>query len=182
MKRYAAFLRGVMPYNCKMADLKRAFESAGFTEVKTVLGSGNVVFSAEASGVRALERTAEQAMAKTMGRVFFTIVRPVAELKKLVAADPFARLKAAPDAKRVVTFLRTKPKQPLVLPKGEIDGARMLAHRGAEVFTAYRITPRARLKGPTFMRLIEQAAGTGQTTRSWQTIEKILMAAGSSAR
>src|SRR5258707_3906639 len=44
--RYAAFLRGVMPTNAKMPDLKRAFEAAGFTDVRTVLASGNVVFSA----------------------------------------------------------------------------------------------------------------------------------------
>ncbi len=173
MTRYVAFLRGVMPFNCKMADLRKAFEAAGFADVKTVLGSGNVVFSSEPAGARVLERRAEQAMAKTMGKAFFTIVRPVDELAKLVAEDPFAGMKVARDAKRVVTLLRTRPRKPLVLPKGEIDGARMLAHRGTEVFTAYRITPRARLKGPTFMRLIEQAVGTEQTTRSWQTIEKV---------
>ena len=30
MPRYAALLRGVMPMNAKMPDLKAAFESAGF--------------------------------------------------------------------------------------------------------------------------------------------------------
>jgi uncharacterized protein (DUF1697 family) len=43
--RYVAFLRGVTPQNAGMADLKRCFESAGFGEVRTVLASGNVVFS-----------------------------------------------------------------------------------------------------------------------------------------
>ena len=32
-RRYAAFLRGVMPMNVKMADLKKCFEAAGFTDV-----------------------------------------------------------------------------------------------------------------------------------------------------
>ncbi len=32
--------------NAKMPELKKAFESAGFTDVKTILSSGNVVFSA----------------------------------------------------------------------------------------------------------------------------------------
>lgn len=44
MPRYAAFLRGVSPMNAKMPELKKAFEAAGFLEVKTVLSSGNVVF------------------------------------------------------------------------------------------------------------------------------------------
>ena len=46
MPRYAAFLRGVSPTNAKMPDLKRAFESAGFTEVRTFLSSGNLTFTA----------------------------------------------------------------------------------------------------------------------------------------
>jgi uncharacterized protein (DUF1697 family) len=52
MRRYAAFLRGVMPTNAKMSDLVKAFEAAGFEDVKTVLSSGNVVFSAPASKER----------------------------------------------------------------------------------------------------------------------------------
>ena len=59
MRRYAAFLRGVSPMNAKMPELKRCFEAAGFTDVKTVLSSGNVVFSARASSEASLERKAE---------------------------------------------------------------------------------------------------------------------------
>ncbi len=170
MKRYAAFLRGVMPFNCKMADLKRAFERAGFTDVKTVLASGNVVFSAAPAGNAALERRAEQAMAKHLGRVFFTVVRPVDELEALLASDPYASAKLKPGAKKVVTFLRAKPKAKVKLPP-EKDGARIVRHQGAEAFSAYVRTPTT--KGPEFMKLIEQTFGKDQTTRTWQTIEKV---------
>lgn len=56
MRRYAAFLRGVSPMNAKMPALKRAFEAAGFTEVKTVLSSGNVVFDGRRASDSALQR------------------------------------------------------------------------------------------------------------------------------
>ena len=62
--RYAAFLRGVMPVNASMPDLKRTFEAAGFTEVATLLSSGNVVFTAPAASPASLERRAEAAMTK----------------------------------------------------------------------------------------------------------------------
>jgi uncharacterized protein (DUF1697 family) len=62
MPRYAALLRGVSPTNAKMADLKRCFEHAGFTNVKTVLSSGNVVFDALAGSEAQLEQEAEAAM------------------------------------------------------------------------------------------------------------------------
>src|SRR5258706_553056 len=125
MKRYAAFLRGVMPTNCKMAELKQAFEKAGFAEVKTVLGSGNVVFSAAAATETALERKAEAAMEKHLGRAFFTIVRPIDTLQKMLATDPYARFKLAPGSKRGVTFFRSKPatvpKLPVVLGVDILD-------------------------------------------------------------
>ena len=49
MPRYVAFLRGVSPMNCKMPELKRSFEDAGFSNVRTLLSSGNVAFDARAS-------------------------------------------------------------------------------------------------------------------------------------
>ncbi len=62
MLRYVAFLRGVSPLNAKMRELKGCFERVGFTSVKTVLSSGNVVFDARASKESTLEHRAEAAM------------------------------------------------------------------------------------------------------------------------
>ena len=70
MPRYVAFLRGVMPTNAKMSELKRCFENAGFSNVKTVLASGNVVFDASSGSDAVLERKAEAAMTKHLGGTF----------------------------------------------------------------------------------------------------------------
>ena len=59
MPRYVAFLRGVSPMNAKMPELKNCFEAEGFTDVRTLLSSGNVVFNARSSSVAALERRAD---------------------------------------------------------------------------------------------------------------------------
>lgn len=75
MTQYAAFLRGVMPTNAKMPQLREAFEAAGFGNVRTLLSSGNVVFSTRAASAAALERRAEAAMQKRLGRSFMTIWR-----------------------------------------------------------------------------------------------------------
>lgn len=167
MPRYVAFLRGVSPLNAKMPELKRCFESAGFTDVKTVLGTGNVVFDSPAKSVAELERKAEAAMEKKLGRTFYTIVRSVDALNKLIAADPFAGFKLPADAKRVVTFLREAAKPTPKLPDA-VDGARILACDGREIFTAYTSTP----KGPVFMTLIEKTFGKDVTTRTWDTVKK----------
>src|SRR5438876_3702271 len=111
MPRYVAFLRGVMPMNCKMPALKRCFELAGFTDVKTILSSGNVVFTSPMRVLALIERKAEAAMKKHLGRAFYTIVRPTAALEKLIGADPFAAFDIPTQAKRVVTFQR-QPRTP----------------------------------------------------------------------
>src|SRR5437867_11703527 len=108
MPRYAAFLRGVMPVNAKMSDLKKAFEVAGFTDVKTILGSGNVGFSARAASEAALQQRAEAAMTERLGRPFLTTVRPIGALRDLLASDPYRAFRLAPGAKRVVTSLRRR--------------------------------------------------------------------------
>jgi len=168
MPRYAALLRGVSPMNAKMPELKRAFENAGFDEVRTVLGSGNVVFNARAASDAALQRKAEAAMQEHLGRTFLTIIRSIDELHALLALDPFAQYRLPPASKRIVTFLREAPaRAPSTLP--DQDGARILQVKGREVFTAYLPTP----KGPVFMTLIEKTFGAAVTTRTWDTVKKV---------
>jgi len=168
MRRYAAFLRGVMPTNAKMPELKKCFERAGFTDVKTLLSSGNIVFSAGASSEAALERKIEAAMEKHLGRTFLTMVRPVDALRSLLDSDPYKAFQLPAGAKRVITFLREKPRSKPELPV-EVDGARILTLRGGEAFSAYV----RGAKGPSFMVLIEKTFGKDATTRTWETVEKV---------
>ncbi len=153
--------------NAKMPALKQCFEAAGFTEVKTVLSSGNVVFNSSSKSTVAIERKAEAAMAKHLDRSFFTIVRAVHELDALIEADPFKAHRLAPKAKPVVTFVRKPATAALKLPR-EFDGARILAVEGREIFSAYVPSPR----GPAFMVLIEKTFGKEVTTRTWETVKK----------
>jgi uncharacterized protein (DUF1697 family) len=168
IRRYAAFLRGVSPMNAKMPEVKRCFEGAGFTDVSTVLSSGNVVFSAPASSGELLARKAETAMKKELGRAFPTIVRPIDALRAILDSDPYGPFRLSPAAKRVVTFLRERRKAKLALPV-ELDGARILCLKGSEAFSAYVRSPR----GPVFMTLIEKTFGDEVTTRTWETLKKV---------
>src|SRR5262245_2605079 len=168
MRRYAALLRGVSPSNAKMSDLKEAFEAAGFTDVKTVLSSGNVVFTAREASEASLERRAEASTKSHLGTAFLLIVRPMEALRELLASDPYSAFRIEPGAKRVVTFLRHSPGSKVKLPI-EINGACILAVRGREVFTAYVRSP----KGAVFMTLIEKTFGKEATTRTWDTVAKI---------
>jgi len=154
--------------NAKMPELKAAFEAAGFTDVKTVLSSGNVVFTAARASESSLQRKAEAAMTQRLGRSFLTIVRPIDALRELLASDPYDAFGVAPGAKRIVTFLRARPAAQLALPI-ELHGARILTVKNFDVFSAYLPTP----KGPVFMTLIEKTFGKEVSTRTWETVAKV---------
>lgn len=159
--------------NCRMPALREAFAAAGFTNVTTVISSGNVVFDARTASEVSLARTCEKAMDTHMGRSFYTIVRPVSTLERLLAEDPFAGFTLRDDAKRIVTFLGDGVVVPagLKLPMRK-DGDQIMATNGREVFSAYVPSPR----GPTFMTLIEKTFGKDVTTRTWDTVRKLAKA------
>ena len=167
MPRYVAFLRGVSPMNLRMADLKLSLEQAGLKDVKTMLSSGNAAFNTTAKSDAAVARVVEKALEKHPGRAFATIVRRSDYLLALLRADPYAGFRLSPKAKRIVTFLREPHGAALRLPI-ESDGARILALRDGEVFSAYVPGPR----GPVFMALIEKTFGKTVTTRTWDTVRK----------
>jgi uncharacterized protein (DUF1697 family) len=147
--------------NCKMPELKRCLEEAGFTEVKTVLSSGNAVFNTRRLSEATLQRRIEQSMQEVLGRTFLVLLRTVSELQRILESDPYASFKLQPGSKRVVTFLPDKAGSRLKLPV-EVDGARILEASGREVFSAYVPSPR----GPVFMQLIEKTFGQDYTSIS----------------
>jgi uncharacterized protein (DUF1697 family) len=170
LQRYVAFLRGVSPMNAKMPQLKRAFEAAGFADVKTVLGTGNVVFSARKRALPALAKACEASMQRQLGSSFFTLVRATDELAQLLDDNPLASFRLKAGSKRVITFLAQPPKPLPKLPI-ELEGARILSVRRDAVFSVYTPSP----KGPVFMGLLERTFGKRITTRTWETVAKCLL-------
>jgi len=157
--------------NLKMPALKAALEEAGFTDVRTLLSSGNVVFSGRRAADIAIEKKIESALEQQVGKRFGTIVRSIEELDELIEAEPYQQFRLPAGSKRVVTFLRKKPEGKLALPPA-LDGARIWTVRGREVLSSYVRSD----KGPVFMTLIEKTFGKDVTTRTWDTVQKVARA------
>lgn len=153
--------------NARMPALKACFEAAGFSDVRTVLSSGNVAFDARASSLSTLERRAEAAMQSGLGRSFVTIVRRQASLHALVESEPFAAFALSPSAKPLVAFLRTPLDTNPDLPIHRHD-ASILAFNGSEALCAYVPGPNA----SGFMGLLERSFGKTLTTRTLDTVRK----------
>jgi uncharacterized protein (DUF1697 family) len=90
--RYAALLRGVNVggVNIKMADVAKAFTDAGFTDVKTILASGNVLLTS-LSGVAKVRTTAEAALRDAFGYDAWVLAYGLDTVQAISDAFPFAR-------------------------------------------------------------------------------------------
>jgi len=161
MKRYAAFLRGVSPMNCKMPELARAFEAAGFADVATYIQSGNVVFTSK-RGEASVKKLLAAALAEHLGRPYGVLVRSADELRELLDANPFP--KAAPN-QLLMLFLDEKPAaaklKDVVAPGGE-----ELRACGRHVFIHF---PNG--MGRSKLKLPFRDVGTG---RNLNTVRKLL--------
>jgi len=90
MMRFCAFLRGVNVNgtSMKMADVRDVFESAGLSEVSSVLASGNILFSSEKS-VNELKISLERAMSDHFKYDAFMFIKTKDEVKQILQDVPF---------------------------------------------------------------------------------------------
>jgi len=90
MSKFAVFLRGVNVGGVKvlMKDLKQLLQEAGFTEVKTLLASGNVVLESSESDPQLIQARCDELLSKHYQRSIPTLVFDAQQIKEL--AGPFA--------------------------------------------------------------------------------------------
>jgi uncharacterized protein (DUF1697 family) len=91
MTAYVALLRAVNvggTGKLPMSDLKALCEKLGFANVSTYIASGNVVFESRKSE-SAIKSSLESALGKYAGKPVGVFVRTAAELKKVLADNPF---------------------------------------------------------------------------------------------
>lgn len=171
---YVAFLLGINlgMRSVKMADLKALMEKLGYKDVRTVLASGNVRFSAGKTTPDALVKKLEVALEKKFGFKIGVIVRTVGELEKMHKANPFKGVKVTPQTRRYVTFLSEKPtsRKP---PRSVSPQYKVLKVTDGEEYSV--LTLSADVKTPDVMKLLGASYGKKITTRNWNTVEKILL-------
>jgi uncharacterized protein (DUF1697 family) len=174
MSRYVAFLRGINVggVTVKMDKLKKALEAIGFANVKTLLASGNVLFTAPSANESTLVKKIEKQLEAAFGREIGVLIRKIEELQRLAAADPFAGIKVTPQTRLFVTFLSEKNMSRMKIPFETPDkNCRIIRANDREVcsvLTLYRTVD--------LMSMLEKEFGRKVTTRNWNTIEKILKA------
>jgi uncharacterized protein (DUF1697 family) len=92
MTKFAAFLRGVNVggVNLKMAEVAAALTDAGFTDVRTILASGNVLLESSAR-VATVRKKAEAALRERFGYDAWVLAYDIDTVRAISEAYPFER-------------------------------------------------------------------------------------------
>ncbi|HXU10093.1 MAG TPA: DUF1697 domain-containing protein [Blastocatellia bacterium] len=173
MAKYVAFLRAINVggHTVKMDHLRGLFESLGFTEVATVIASGNVIFTST-SRSPALEKKIEDDLRQSLGYQVITFVRATSELKAIAACRPLdaSEIDAAGNA-FYIGFLKGSPsdeaKQKLASLATDDDKFHFSGH---ELYWLRRKKfSDSKLSGP----LLEKTLGMRTTLRNSTTVKRI---------
>jgi uncharacterized protein (DUF1697 family) len=170
--RYVALLRAVNVGGVKvaMSDLKALCEGLGFTEVSTLLNSGNVIFTSSKSSA-ALETLLEKEMTKRFARGTDFLVRNAKEWAALIAANPFPEMAKRDPGHLVAMPLKDAPgKAAMAKLDAAIKGRETAKAVGKTLYLTY---PDGIGVSKLTIGVIEKALGTRGTARNWNTVLKV---------
>lgn len=170
MTRYAALLRGVNVggVNLKMAAVAEAFTDAGFTDVTTILASGNVLLTSRA-GVAAVRKKSEKALRDAFGYDAWVLAYPVDEVRAISEKFPFTR--EVDGVQSYVTFVS----DPDVLDElaGLEPGKDERIERGEGVIY-WQVPKNSTLDSTIGKTMGKKRFQSSTTTRNLRTVEKLL--------
>lgn len=178
MTTYVALIRGIGPGDPRKSNesLRGVLEELGYGDVRSVISSGNVVFSAPGSDADAdtLGDRIEAAWPELRGFTAMTVVRSHHQLARLVQRLPFGDVPHGKASYQVVTFF----KQPLTTapqPPEGLDGVEVLGVVDGALCTVHDTTLTA---GPEVMKWLDRAYKKQTTSRTSVTLERILKKMG----
>ena len=172
MTTFVALIRGIGPGDPRKSNesLRGVLEELGFSDVRSVISSGNVVFSAPSDAdPDELGDRIEAAWPELRGFKATTIVRSRAQLAGLVSRLPFGDLPHGPESYQLVTFFKravahaeAPPTEMALKVLGVVDGALCTVSNPRET------------KTPDAMKWLERTYSKELTSRTPLTLERIL--------
>lgn len=167
-----ALLRGINVGRAKriaMADLRALCEQLGFTGVRSLLNSGNLVFASAPHAPREAAAAIEQALLERLGLVSRVTVLSAQELAGVMAANPL--LVIATDHARLLVFMLAGAAQRDALAalaaRDWAPGALAIGERAAYVWCPEGVLDSA------VASAVGKLLGDATTARNWNTLGKL---------
>jgi uncharacterized protein (DUF1697 family) len=170
--RYVALFRGINVGKAKriaMADLRKLLEKLGYTDVATLLNSGNAVFTAPAGAAPKISARIRAEVAKKLGVDALVIVKSGKDVAAIIADNRLADV--ASDHSRLLVALANDTKCISALEKfTHAKWGDERVHVGKHA--AYLWCAHGILESKAATALLTELADLG-TTRNWATVQKI---------
>ena len=168
MARLVGLLRGInlgAKRRIAMADLRALLTEVGYEDVRTVLASGNIIFTGPKAKAR---EKLETAIAERFGFQVDVVLRTMAELHAVVSDEPFGE-EVDNDTRYFVVFLPSAP------DVSSLDGQdfapdKFVAH-GREI---YAWCPDGMQNSRLMKALGKPGMGPTATVRNMATVKKLL--------
>ncbi len=156
----------------KMDALRALYETLKLRDAQTYVQSGNVIFRSEERDISRLTKRIEDGMQRKFGFRPDVILRTAAEMREVVARNPFAKRRGIEPGKLLVTFLASDPgeeaREKVRQMKCDPEELRI---EGRELYIYFpKGQGRSKLSGAA----LEKALKTPATGRNWNSVTKML--------
>jgi uncharacterized protein (DUF1697 family) len=160
----------------KMEALRALYASLGLRDAQSYIQSGNVVFRTEQKDVAPLAKKIEDAIESKFGFRPPVVLRTAAEMREVIAKNPFAKRNGIEPGKLSVSFLVGDPAAAdrELLRKMKFDPEEL--HVGSRHLYVY--FPAGMGQTKLNMKMIDRTLKTSGTWRNWNSVLKLLEMAG----
>ena len=174
MTTYISILRGINVGGHRkiiMAELRKMYELLGFSQIKSYIQSGNVVFKTnQKMSSHELESLLEKSIKETFGHEVPVLIRTSEEWKMAIKTNPFFTKEANTD-KLFITFLSQSPSTAL---KEELSSMDFSPDQLKIIDKCvYLYCERKYHETKMTHSIIERKLKVKATARNWKTIMKI---------
>jgi len=156
----------------KMDDLRALYVSLGFQDVQTYINSGNVIFRTAGRDLARLRNQIEDAIERACGFRSDVILRTPADLRGVIARNPFAARAGMDPSRLAIHFLAAAPgaaaREQVLAIKGNPEELHI---DGRELYIYY---PNGMARPKLSLPLVEKTLQTSGTSRNWNTVRKLL--------
>jgi uncharacterized protein (DUF1697 family) len=172
MTAYASMLRAVnLPghQQISMPKLAAAYESIGFSNVRTYIQSGNVVFESTLDEPEKVEKLIESKITEVFGFSTPVMARTSAQMRTVVDGNPFPESYTEELAVAFLSGIPTSDGLDKVMSVK--DPAEELIVSGSEIYLYY---PNGQGRSKLNNALLERHLKVVATVRNWRTVNKLL--------
>jgi|SRR5229473_2646566 uncharacterized protein (DUF1697 family) len=156
----------------KMEALRALYESLKLRDAQTYVQSGNVIFRTNERNMSRLTKQIEDGIERKFGFRPDVVLRTVAEMRDVVARNPFAKRRGIEPSKLLVSFLASDPgaegREKVRQMKCDPEELRI---EGRELYIYF---PNGMGRSKLSLARLEKTLKTRGTGRNWNSVTKML--------